>query len=199
MSEYYGGNPQTIESPITQSGRVIINGVKDMYDIGQRENAAQQHAECFSLLTHELAFHRTNRDHENALYRDSRVPVITCFNGAKETDRYTFVGIIGSRALHDPKNRLLNEEDTTLQIGGLCTVMNNGDTTFKVGDYVSYKGGIGANGSTPKQETNNKNVLGVPRMKQLAQITALTTTSQVLVGRAMSSSRPGQPLDMLLA
>ena len=201
MSQYYGGASRSIESPITQSGRVVLNGVKDLYTIAQRNFQGQGEErpsdDHFSLMTHELAFYDSQRTYENLQYKDTRVPVFTCFCGMDSAVALDaeFIGVIGSRAIHSTTNQALNEEDTTIQVGGLCTIMNNGGDTICPGDDITARVPYyGANLLSPANH-----VLGTPKGKAVALVYKKRRGDyHPVIGRAMSHSKPNSPLDMLL-
>ena len=152
-----------IVNPITQSGRVVLNARKDTHSIDRRVRLLTEHPndpsseiawggangvhdENFSVLTHEIAVYDCTRDYELRLGGAESVPVVTSANGmtvenwdiASYTKGVTFMGIAGSRALHDSRNASRNEEDCTVQIGGLCTIVNNGGAPISVGEWVAW-------------------------------------------------------------
>lgn len=152
-----------IVNPITQSGRVVLNARKDTYSIDRRVRKISQASdiaeeqiawgahdgvldENFSVLTHEIAVYDCKRDFELRLTGGESVPIITSANGMEvdawnfddQTESVSFMGIAGSRALHDSRNAARNEEDCTVQIGGLCTIVNNGGAPITVGEWVAW-------------------------------------------------------------
>jgi len=152
-----------IVNPITQSGRVVLNARKDTYSIDRRVRKISQASntadveigwgahdgvldENFSVLTHEIAVYDCQRDFELRLTGGESVPVITSANGLNmeawnfdgTEESVSFMGIAGSRALHDSRNAARNEEDCTVQIGGLCTIVNNGGAPITVGEWVAW-------------------------------------------------------------
>ena len=86
------------------------------------------------------------RLYESRLAREESVPVITSANGLKaddwqvndEAESVAFMGVAMSRALHDSRNAARNEEDCTVQVGGLCTILNNGGDNIKAGEWVAW-------------------------------------------------------------
>lgn len=221
-SAYYQGNSNTIESPVTQSGRVIINAQKDQFSIHTRQNACKLPDEHFHVLTHEIAFHDTERTFENSAYtNDSRVPVVTNLATAEpgQPDRFRLLGVVGSRALHNSTNAMLNEEDCTVQIGGICTVLNNSLNPIKVGDIIGVEIPI----EKTKIGDDYVRHLGTAHQKMVARVMAFTDGASAanlfktvpgdvdwneadlntnflpqILGRSMSSAKSGDPFDLLL-
>ena len=198
----------TVRSPITQSGRVVFNAQKDPYAIWEREqpgNAAEfpkDCDECYSVLTHELAFHYTERKFQNEPGSGDRLPVITSFNHvpAEERKAYTFIGVVSSGARHDSTSQAANEEDCTVQIGGLCTVVNNSEGKIEAGTPVYVN-------TWDLKQGQQVRVLGTPARKLVATITdkpyqtANATTeyrANQYLGRAMCNAVKGAAVDILL-
>jgi hypothetical protein len=157
-------NSGQITTPITQSGRVVINARKDTFSIMHRTNHLNSGGtsefgnsavdENFSVLTHEVAMYDNMREFEAQVNHEESVPIVTSLNGHEDyageqnvydlamsnpaSDRFTFMGIVGSRALHDSQNGARNEEDCTVQVGGLCTVINSSSDVIRVGEWVCW-------------------------------------------------------------
>lgn len=157
-----------VQNPITQSGRVVINAAKDEYSIQARRSLMRTQSDIvpqtlqkigwngndddndFSVLTHEIAVHDNRRDFESRLARHESVQVITSANGLTMEDfkignmdpmkvpRISFVGIAGTRARHNETSLAANETDCVVQIGGLCTIINNGPLPIRVGEWVCW-------------------------------------------------------------
>lgn len=196
----------TVRSPVTQSGRVIFNGQKDSYDIWQRENTTAAHAynpkdcdECYSVLTHELAFHLKPRKFQTQASAGDRLPVMTSFNHVVPStlEDYAFIGVVSSGARHSSTSQAANEEDCTVQIGGLCTVVNTSSKMLYAGEPVYAQ----VHNLSKKQVK----ILGTPHAKVVAQVSAFPFTTvdaevkqQQYIGRAMNSAAPGAPIDILL-
>ena len=161
MSRAPALNNGMITSPITQSGRVVINARKDTYSIDKRMREITTHDEDnkigwgasdgiadenFSVLPHEIAVYDCVRMYESRLAREESIPVITSANGLTannwqindDAEGVAFMGVAMSRALHDSRNAARNEEDCTVQVGGLCTILNNGGEDIKAGEWVAY-------------------------------------------------------------
>ena len=161
MSRAPALNNGMITSPITQSGRVVINARKDTYSIDKRMREITTHDEDntigwggsdgiadenFSVLPHEIAVYDCVRMYESRLAREESVAVITSANGLDvnnwqindEAEGVAFMGVAMSRALHDSRNAARNEEDCTVQVGGLCTILNNGGKDIKAGEWVAW-------------------------------------------------------------
>ena len=181
-----------VSTPITQSGRVVINARKDTFSITNRvvaSNAGDPSDfsrdtadENFSVLTHEIAMYDTERHYEPHAMHEESVPVVTSMNGLPhergETlpkcytlyhgsvtgDRFTFMGIAGSRALHDSQDAARNEEDCTVQVGGLCTTINNGPEPIRVGEWVCWDYPVPDSIATKMSYASVK-TLGVPFTK----------------------------------
>ena len=199
----------TIRSPITQSGRVVFNGQKDPYTIWQRTNDSSckdKHPadcdECYSVLTHELAYHHTVRHYETNASAGDRLPIITSFNhvsAEKARSEFAFIGVVSSGARHSGVSQAANEEDCTVQIGGLCTVINNSEDKINAGQPVYA--------TTYELDVDKVKVLGTPHAKVVARLSNKpfqnTKDGQVYqpnqyVGRAMSSAVKGAAIDLLL-
>lgn len=157
-----------VQNPITQSGRVVLNATKDEYSIHRRRTAIRNHIpgenlspsdkivwgsgadvdDDYSVLVHEIAVHDSNRQFEHRMARHESVPVVTSANGftADCYDLYqpagknslTFMGIAGTRARHNEVDAIANESDCVVQIGGLCTIINNGPFQIPVGEWVCW-------------------------------------------------------------
>jgi hypothetical protein len=153
MSMYESGH-NAVTAPVTQQGIVVFNAQKDSYSIDQRvsatgdrrgegglnANAGQVADDNFHVLQHELALcHKL--EYRGDVNRDSR-PVVTSYNGfiasGADQKKFTFAGVAATRALHDQYNSVNNEEDCTVQIGGMCTVLNNGAGNIKFNDWVIW-------------------------------------------------------------
>jgi len=181
-----------ITSPITQSGRVVVNAMKDGFSIMKRQRNAARTDDVmddanYHVLVHELAFIDRDRKFENRMGQDSRVPIITSVNGMDSLAYIQFVGVVGSRALHDSRNNTLNEEDCTVQIGGLCTVMNLSPLTIEVGDWLTW---------TSSQPASR--VQGVQKTKKTLTVIRADVEDSAIIARALSRSMPGQPVDILM-
>ena len=222
MSQSFGP-PLSISSPITQSGRVVINAVKDTYSIYKRRHSnttgdATDEDQLFHVLPHELAFRDMDRRYESQTNSyDNRVAVITSVNGADQEAmrNMAFMGVAATRALHDENNPHNNEEDCVVQVGGLCTVINNSSSAIAAGDWVCY--------DFPNLDDTYIHAEGVPSKKRTAIVRSLndilgrgagtsaatdTYLSGYLMGerlarnrvfgRAMSTAQSGEQLDILL-
>lgn len=198
MSASSGAGMYTVNSPITQSGRVVYNAQKDTFSIQRRRRTLDRNHsmhygsehdtdECYSVLAHELAMFDNNRDFA-VQRRDNRIPIITSANGLyhagenhelsrKTESTISFLGVASSRAIHNESNAAANEDDCTVQCGGLCTVVNNGDRVIRAGDWVCW--------DFPTKDNNEFSaVQGTPANKQTFRIVSeknltLTYTSGV--------------------
>ena len=248
----YNQQQRAVTNPVTQQGIVVVNARKDSYSIASRidsDRGTRHTDEDFHVLTHELAFTHSV-DYREELGEES-VGIVTSSNGIldmpdiQDDDRFLkvfeerltgtpstlpvrFVGVAATRALHDSYNSVNNEEDCTVQIGGMCTVLNNGPRTISANDWVMW--------DTPT--TKRDRVYGAPDTK--AQFTVdsfsyikdnhdellddwhdapnglnakmlivsmamsgmpfpqIFSTENIVIGRAMNNSAPGAQLDILL-
>ena len=248
----YNQQQRAVTNPVTQQGIVVVNARKDSYSIASRidsDRGTRHTDEDFHVLTHELAFTHSV-DYREELGEES-VGIVTSSNGILDipdieseagfnkvfeerlsgtpsTLPVRFVGVAATRALHDSYNSVNNEEDCTVQIGGMCTVLNNGPRSISANDWVMW--------DTPT--TKRDRVYGAPDTK--AQFTVdsfsyikdnhdellddwhdapnglnakmlivsmamsgmpfpqIFSTENIVIGRAMNNSAPGAQLDILL-
>ena len=137
-------------------------------------------------------------------------------------DRLEFAGIASNRAIYDPNNNA-NEEGLAVQVGGLQTIYNNSDQEIMAGDIVLWD--MPKLDSVHGRPINR--FPGVPHEKKLfatvpyksdilknqlmdmcnangsevavSQFLKLHNTVQRrVIGKALSTARPGQPFDILL-
>lgn len=156
-----------VQSPITQSGRVVLNAQKDEYSIQRRRRAQLEessvgntgidpimhtHGGCdddYSIMSHEIACHDSDRRYEHRMARHESVQVVTSANGFSQKHysldpnenpdpTVSFMGIAGSRARHNERDAQSNETDCVVQIGGLCTIINNGPKQIRVNEWVCW-------------------------------------------------------------
>lgn len=125
-----------------------------------------------------------------------------------------FAGVACNRAIYDPHNNA-NEEMLACQLGGLQTVYNTGPLTIFGGDIVYWGApdvhpGPGALENTPKRRYSP----GAPRSKRVFSTNRLTPAAMAqeiadtrganvvvatfnlqrrVIGKAMSTAKPGQP------
>jgi plastocyanin len=216
------GPPLSINSPITQSGRVVVNAVKDAYSIYRRRHNAHPDGgdvsqdQFFHVLTHELAFRDLDRTYETrSTAYDNRLAVVTSWNGGKpqsaDSDHdVAFVGVAATRALHDEASQHANEEDCVVQVGGLCTVLNNDDAQIAAGDWVAWDwpgGAVHTEGAPAAKRTFRVRSLNSllsdfdgkdTADKELKLMLGNVLLANRVIGRAMSTARPGDQLDILL-
>jgi hypothetical protein len=103
---------------------------------------------------------------------EESVGIITSSNGM-EKDKLIearFVGIAATRALHDSYNSVSNEEDCTVQIGGMCTVLNNGRYPVTMNDWVMWDTVLFV--GPGEDDFGGEQVYGAPKSKE--QFTVLS-------------------------
>jgi hypothetical protein len=83
-------------------------------------------------------------------------------------DNLQFGGVASNRAIYDPHNNA-NEEHLAVQVGGLTTIYNTGDTRINTGDVVLWDMPV-LNGT---DETSSIRIAGVPKNKLLFSTKAL--------------------------
>lgn len=120
-----------------------------------------------------------------------------------------------SRALYDPSNHA-NEEMLAIQIGGLQTIYNNGNGDIYAGDLVLFDKPLAAihiKHPDYRKDGLRKKIPGVPHEKLLFSVKRFNIKEfagesvdanerhriqQHVIGRALSTSKPGQPFDIIL-
>ena len=128
-----------------------------------------------------------------------------------------FAGVACNRAIYDPRDNH-NEEGLAVQVGGLQTIYNTGDTEIYAGDIVLwdqpyvFKSGEGVlNHPQMRYSPGTPRIKRVFATKKLDQralqeefkktnniYDALFSLQRRVIGKAMSTSKPGQPFDILL-
>jgi|TARA_B110000211_G_scaffold212001_1_gene251315 hypothetical protein len=165
---------QAVTNPVTQQGIVVLNARKDSYSIATRNREGAHADENFHVLQHELAF--THEVQFRADVGEESVGIITSSNGMDKSSidafllEARFVGIAATRALHDSYNSVSNEEDCTVQIGGMCTVLNNGQQPVTMNDWVMWDTVLFV--GPGEQDFGGEQVYGAPKTKE--QFTVLS-------------------------
>lgn len=145
----------------------------------------------------------TQRDrhqrYKSRIVSETAVPVIcsAALLDDSRDNRFVFAGITRSKSIrdydeqtHGPKR----DEFFTLAIGGMHQVLNNGNGTINVGDYVEWTF-WDADDLIDPMRSNRKRQKAGPRK---IQVRKATTSHARVFGRAMSFAKRGEPFDVLI-
>jgi len=221
MSEISGYQPPS------RIGEVVMNAFIDSYEFATMEDAlsatqmagtTQSAAATVGQVEFKPHFHEwatvtagmicLARKKKTAVFRqyvaaETAVPVISCaacLPKNREKD-YFFAGVARTKSIRGPDDGIGPSVDEffTLSIGGMVTVLNTSGGNLHPGDliewcFLSPKAANYADASGIAQPVQKRLKTGPRRFG----IKMATVSSSKVIGRALSFSKPGETLDILL-
>lgn len=199
-----GYQPVSRNGEVTQNAFVdsfqwndIINTKREAFDHTLSDEQRPAFHEWASVQPGFICVFQKNRSTRYRQYTsaESATPVIACAQllGEKNNSMYQFAGIARSKSVRDyddVANGMKHDEFFTLAIGGLVTLLNNGNDVIHAGDPVEWT----FMDSREQRALPKRQKVGPRRI----QVRKATYTHRRVFGRAISYAKRGEPLDVLV-
>ena len=167
--------------PVARVGAVDLNVRYDIHS--QKVNAGRpgnrSSDECYDILEGEVVF-KTDKSN---FYRNNNLHVLSCTNGLDDAQwKVAGVAVTGFSPRTD-----VYEQGFVIQVSGLTSIFNNSPGTINAGDNVYVS--VSDSAPTPT---------GVPRTKQLLQLTTSEVDGSQLLGMCAKGGAKQSTIDIVL-